>query len=461
MLDRADNQRLLQIDRLELSGLHYDAISQQVKIGDILLHKPFARIEINEDGITNLQQLVLPQAASTEPANGPVPRITIDQVRTEQGNLRFADRSLSPEFVVDIASLSGQSRHISNIPGQRSDLAFNGKVDRYAPVTIRGNTNLLIEQPVLDVAVTFSNLELTTFTPYSGTYAGYAIDKGQLSMKLNYKLQGNRLEGDNDITIKKLQLGEKIKSEQAKDMPLGLAIALLSDANGVIQMNLKVKGNLDQPNFSLGNIFWDVLGNTLRKAITSPFSLLASLTGGTEDLDELPFLLGEPALTPTQQIRLTKLAQALKERPKISMNIRGKVNFNEERPILQRQKLERALTKITGMPVDLDLLEQDPILQAALAEAYETRFNEDLGDLADRLKLDESSPALRSQAMLLLRDQQLITAKSLRNLAMRRAQNTKEYLVDTQGIAPERLFVLDSQVKEADKEAKVVLTLDN
>ncbi|MFK0665902.1 DUF748 domain-containing protein [Aeromonas salmonicida] len=461
VLDRADNQRLLQIDRLELSGLHYDGISQQVKIGDILLRKPFARIEINEDGITNLQQLVLPQAASTEPANGPVPRITIDQVRTEQGNLRFADRSLSPEFVVDIASLSGQSRHISNIPGQRSDLAFNGKVDRYAPVTIRGNTNLLIEQPVLDVAVTFSNLELTTFTPYSSTYAGYAIDKGQLSMKLNYKLQGNRLEGDNDITIKKLQLGEKIKSEQAKDMPLGLAIALLSDANGVIQMNLKVKGNLDQPDFSLGNIFWDVLGNTLRKAITSPFSLLASLTGGTEDLDELPFLLGEPALTPTLQVRLTKLAQALKERPKISMNIRGKVNFNEERPILQRQKLERALTKITGMPVDLDLLEQDPILQAALAEAYEARFNEELGDLADRLKLDEESPALRSQAMILLRDQQLITAKSLRNLAMRRAQNTKEYLVDTQGIAPERLFVLDSQVKEADKEAKVVLTLDN
>ena len=461
VLDRADNQRLLQIDRLELSGLHYDGISQQVKIGDILLRKPFAHIEINEDGITNLQQLVLPQAASTEPANGPVPRITIDQVRTEQGNLRFADRSLSPEFVVDIASLSGQSRHISNIPGQRSDLAFNGKVDRYAPVTIRGNTNLLIEQPVLDVAVTFSNLELTTFTPYSSTYAGYAIDKGQLSMKLNYKLQGNRLEGDNDITIKKLQLGEKIKSEQAKDMPLGLAIALLSDANGVIQMNLKVKGNLDQPDFSLGNIFWDVLGNTLRKAITSPFSLLASLTGGTEDLDELPFLLGEPALTPTQQIRLTKLAQALKERPKISMNIRGKVNFNEERPILQRQKLERVLTKITGMPVDLDLLEQDPILQAALAEAYEARFNEELGDLADRLKLDEESPALRSQAVILLRDQQLITAKSLRNLAMRRAQNTKEYLVDTQGIAPERLFVLDSQVKEADKEAKVVLTLDN
>ncbi len=464
VLDRADNQRLLQIEQLQLSGLHYDGISQQMKIDDILLRKPFARIEINEDRVTNVQQLLLPQpaTATAKPASsGPAPRVSIAQVRTEQGNLRFADRSLSPEFVVDIASLSGQSRHISNIPGQRSELAFNGKVDRYAPVTIRGGTNLLIEQPVLDVAVTFNNLELTTFTPYSSTYAGYAIDKGQLSMKLNYQLHGNRLEGDNDITIKKLQLGEKVKSEQAKDLPLGLAVALLSDANGVIQMNLKVKGNLDQPDFSLGNIFWDVLGNTLRKAVTSPFSLLASLAGGSEDLDELPFLPGEPDLTPTQQEKLTKLAQALKDRPKLSMNIRGKVNFNEERPILQRQKLERVLAKITGNPVDLDLLEQDPAMQSALAEAYEARFNEDLGDLADRLKLDEASPALRAQAVLLLRDQQLITAKSLRNLAMRRAQNTKEFLVDRQGIAPERLFVLDSQVREADKEAKVVLTLDD
>ncbi|MFP7409296.1 DUF748 domain-containing protein [Aeromonas veronii] len=466
VVDRADNQRLLEFNTLALTGLTYDGISQQMRIKDIALNKPFARIEINEDGTTNLQQLLLPQPAAansthaTAGSKAPDFRFTIDQLRTEQGNLRFADRSLSQDFVADIASLGGQSRHISNIPGQRSDLAFNGKVDRYAPVTIRGGTNLLVANPILDIAVAFHNLELTTFTPYSGTYAGYAIDKGQLSMKLHYKLEGNRLEGDNDITIKKLQLGEKIKSDQAKDLPLGLAIALLSDANGVIQMNLKVKGDLDQPDFSIGNIFWDVLGNTLSKAITSPFSLLASLADGTEDLDELPFLPGDPDLTPTQQEKLVKLAQALKDRPKLSMNIRGKVNFNEERPILQRQKLERVLAKLTGNQADLDLLEQNPALQEALAQAYEERFGEDLDDLADRLHLDEESAALRAQAVILLRDQQLTTAKSLRNLAMRRAQNTKEFLVDSQGIAPERLFVLDSQVKEEDKEAKVILTLD-
>ena len=150
-----------------------------------------------------------------------------------------------------------------------------------APVYIKieGKLHPLGPRLYTDIQGSAKGIELTRLTPYAARYAGYAIDKGQLSMKLNYKLQGNRLEGDNDITIKKLQLGEKVKSEQAKDLPLGLAIALLSDASGVIKMNLKVKGNLDQPDFSLGNIFWDVLSNTLSKAITSPFSLLASLAG--------------------------------------------------------------------------------------------------------------------------------------------------------------------------------------
>ena len=224
-------------------------------------------------------------------------------------------------------------------------------------------------------------------------------------------------------------------------------------------MNLKVKGNLDQPDFSLGNIFWDVLGNTLGKAITSPSP--AGLPDGRHPGSRrAPFLPGDPALTPTQQTRLATLAKALKDRPRLSMNIRGKVSFNEERPILQHQKLERALAKITGSPVDLAQLEQDPAMQSALAQAYEAKFNEDLGDLADRLQLEEGArparpggaPAAGSAAH---------HRQSLRNLAMRRAQNTKEYLVDTQGIAPERLFVLDSQVKETDKEAKVVLTLDD
>lgn len=463
----ADNQRLLQIARLELTGLHYEGISQQVKIDDILLRQPFGRIEINEDGTTNVQQLILPAPpASADKGSaivrkGPEPRLVVAQVRIQQGNLRFADRSLSQEFSADIADLNGQTLHISNIPGQRSDIAFNGKVDKYAPVTIRGGANLLIDEPELDLAVDFNNLEMTSFSPYSGTYAGYAIDKGQLTMKLNYHLVGNRLEGDNDIIIKKLQLGEKIDSDKAKDLPLGLAVALLSDANGVIKLNLKVKGNLDQPDFSLGSVFWNVLGNTLRKAITSPFSLLASLAGGAKDLDELSFQPGEYELTPGQQAKLAKLAEALKARPQLSMNIRGKVNFNQERPLLQRQKLERVLARITGSPVDLTQLGKDDVMQAALAQAYQERFKEDLVALADRLGLAANSMALRDQAVILLRDQQLITAKSLRNLAMARARNTKTYLVDTQAITQDRLFVLDSQVKEADKSAKVVLTLDN
>ena len=149
--------------------------------------------------------------------------------------------------------------------------------------------------PVLDVAVAFNNLELTTFTPTPAPGRRLCHRQGAASMKLNYKLQGNRLEGTNDITIKKLQLGEKVKSEQARICPRPRHRPA-ERFERRHQMNLKVKGNLDQPDFSLGNIFWDVLGNTSARP-SPPLLLLASLTGH-KDLDELPFLPGDPAPDP-------------------------------------------------------------------------------------------------------------------------------------------------------------------
>ena len=217
MLDRADNQRLLQIENLQLSGLHYDGLSQQLRIADILLSKPYARIEINEEGSPTCSNCCCRNPPRT-PGRAPPPHIVIDQIRTAQGNLRFADRSLSPEFVVDIASLDGQSRHISNTRGSAPSSPSTARWTA-TPPSPSGGANLLIEDPVLDVAVAFNNLELTTFTPYSSTYAGYAIDKGQLSMKLNYKLQGNRLEGTTTSPSRSCNSGRRSRASRPRICP--------------------------------------------------------------------------------------------------------------------------------------------------------------------------------------------------------------------------------------------------
>lgn len=447
VVDKRDNQRLLAWQELQVERLKSDLLTLKSEIGRVLLEQPFSRLEIDKEGNTNLASLLLPNAPPRDPQSaGPTPRLHIDEVVTRQGNLRFADRRLSRDFVVDIAALNGITRNVSNIPGNRSRISLQGKVDRTAPVSIEGSANLLIEEPVLDLVANFKSLELTTFTPYSATYAGYAIDRGQVSMTLKYQLEGSRLEGSNDIRITKLKLGEKVESPQALDLPLKLAIALLSDANGVINLDLKVKGDLNQPDFKIGSLLWNVLGNTLSKAVTAPFSLLASLSGSSESLDEVQFAPGESELAPAQRERVASLADALQQRPRLGINLRGEVDKRGDLLALQRQQLENQLGKELDRSISLGDIGQDPEMQEALEDLFQTTFAGPLKEQALAHQLVPGSNGAWQWGIETLATRQEVSDKSLRRLATRRAQAIKAMFVDDYKIPPDRVFVLDSQI---------------
>ncbi|ENY70535.1 hypothetical protein G114_17876 [Aeromonas diversa CDC 2478-85] len=445
VVDKRDNQRLLAWQSLRAGPIRVDLLGMKSEIGRVMLEQPFSRLEIDKEGNTNLASLLLPGVDTREDA-GPTPRLHIDEVVTRQGNLRFADRRLSRDFVVDIAALNGVTRNVSNIAGSRSRISLQGKVDSTAPVSIEGSANLLADEPVLDLVASFKSLELTTFTPYSATYAGYAIDRGQVSMTLKYQLQGSRLEGSNDIRITKLKLGEKVESPQAMDIPLKLAIALLSDASGVINLDLKVKGDLNQPDFKIGSLLWNVLGNTLSKAVTSPFSLLASLAGSSESLEEVRFTPGESELAPAQRERIASLAGALRQRPQLGINLRGEVDRKGDLLALQRQQLENQLGKELERSVSLSEIGQDPELQEALESLFESTFNDPLGAQALTHQLVPGSNGAWRWGIETLATQQAVSDKSLRRLATRRAQTIKTMFVDDYDIPPDRVFVLDSQI---------------
>lgn len=459
VVDKRDNLRLLSWQKMTMNNLKADLRQLRVEIDKVLLEQPYSRIEIDKDGSTNLQTLLLPAAPSGS-SQGPEPQLTVDEVVTRQGNLRFADRRLSRDFVVDIAALNGSTRHISNIPGHRADIALQGKVDRYAPVTIAGSANLLVDKPVLDMTASFKNLELTTFTPYSATYAGYAIDKGQLSMRLKYQLQGSTLEGSNDIRINKLQLGDKVESPEALDLPLKLAVALLADSDGVISLDLKVKGDLDNPDFSVGSLLWNVVGNTLRKAVTSPFSLLASLAGSHEELDEIRFNPGDITLPEAQAPRIASLASALRQRPQLALNLRGEVDRGGDLQALQRMQLENQLGKELERSISLEQIGQDPQLQDALDSLYASTFAQSIDALAFAHQLVPGSQSAWQLGIDTLAAKQPVSDKSLRRLATLRAQAIKTKFVENYDISPERIFVLDSKPGDAKSQARVLFSTE-
>ncbi|MBK8288254.1 MAG: DUF748 domain-containing protein [Cellvibrionales bacterium] len=250
VLEKGKNRNLLSWNSLDVSGISYLMQENVLRVDKISLDHPDTGFVINADGSTNIQDLLLPQPAS-KTSSDPM-RMNLGKIEIKNANLGFADLSMKPNFKVAMHQLSGNIDGLSSDPKTQASVNLKGKVDRYAPVTIKGKVNPLAAKPSLDMHMAFSNLELTTFTPYSGVYAGFKIERGQLSLDIDYKMVDNKIQGKNRIVMDQLQLGNPVESNKAVNLPLRLAVALLKDENGVIDLGFEVGGDLDDPQFSVG-----------------------------------------------------------------------------------------------------------------------------------------------------------------------------------------------------------------
>ena len=205
--------------------------------------------------------------ASTQPSAPAMP-MSIGTIRIIDSSVNYADFWIQPNFAVGIQMLNGTIEGLSSDPKSRAKVKLDGKVDRYAPVTINGELNVLAAAVYTDIDMSFKGLELTTMTPYSGHFAGYKIDKGKLSVDLSYKIDQRKLNAEQHFVIDQLQLGDPVDSPDAVHLPLKLAVALLKDRNGVIDLPLPITGSLDDPQFKVGPIIWHAVVNLLEKAVT-------------------------------------------------------------------------------------------------------------------------------------------------------------------------------------------------
>ena len=148
----------------------------------------------------------------------------------------------------------------------------------------------------------FNNIEMSNLTPYSGKFAGRKIDSGKLSLDLEYKIDNGQHEGDHKIVVDRIQLGENVDSPDATNLPLDLAIALMENTDGVIDIGLPVQGDLDDPKLSYGHLIGQALFNLITKIVTAPFRVLGGMIpGGADDLDTIAFEPGEYALQPPEK----------------------------------------------------------------------------------------------------------------------------------------------------------------
>ncbi|MCB1679994.1 MAG: DUF748 domain-containing protein [Halioglobus sp.] len=443
-------------DSVRWERLDVDLERRALSLAKLALNNYAGRIHIRKDGSINMQnvweqELAEPsaQAAVPDASQSPSPQessadaggaaqqpwtISLPSIVVTDSEIDFMDESLPLHFRTVIGDLNGEILDLGTATGTEARVNIEGAVDGYAPVVLSGTAEPFKSPPDLDLELRFDGVDLALLSPYSSTYAGYAIDRGLLRLDLKYSLQDSRLEGNNKVLIDQLKLGEKIDSDKAVDIPLKLALALLTDMNGVIDMEVPVKGDVDDPSFGLGSVIFKAFMNLLTKAVTAPFSLLANLVGTDQDLQRVSFASGSGELGEAARAKLDDLSEALSQRPELVLVITGRLNLDADREQLQKTVFNAQLLA-AGLPQQ-ELDNKGPQWEQFIAQRYQ-----------------EQAPASGQDVSVLEQHRQLVAAvvvpeADLLRLAEARSVAVKSYLVNERQLEADRAVIEQSSLDD-------------
>ena len=467
--DTVGQRDLLKWKIVDIKGLQYALQDQKLTINKVALQEPYVRFIINEDLTTNISELIIEQPVNPAEKNktdSPEFSTHIGRIDIKDGSANFADYSLTPNFATAMQQLNGTIGTIDNQNNSVTKIDIKGSIDRYAPVTIKGSLIPFDPLKQLDIATSFKHVELTTLTPYSGKFAGYRIQKGRLNLDLHYKITDGKLNATNQLLLEHLQLGERVDSPDAVDLPVRLAIALLKDRKGQISIDLPVQGDLNNPEFSVAPLIWQTLRNLITRAVAAPFNFIGGLvSGSSEELNEVVFGPGEFAINPDAAKGLDTLAKALADRPQLRLEVEGGSLAQLDGPILAEMRLNAAYQdfwysilqrrggKIGSSKEELEVPEKE---KAALLEGiYRTALKQQPPAEWKDLKKDQRAQKMQDAVLQSYAQSQL----GLRHLAQARANSIKEYLIEQTKLDAERVYLIDVSEGKASSNQGVISTL--
>jgi uncharacterized protein involved in outer membrane biogenesis len=350
-------KRFLSWKKLSANEIDFSLAPDRLSVREVRIAQPGSKITIFEDGSTNLAAIFeeSPKASAKKaPASKPTPKqkskkpfpVTLERVRVDNGIVDFSDLSLVIPFSTLIHDFDGTITDISTAASGRTHLAFTGRVDEFGSVKVDGALNPLQQKKFSDITVVFRNVSMTSLSPYSATFAGRKIQSGKLDLDLEYKIEDSKLKSDNKIVLDNFTLGERVESPDAVSLPLDLAVAVLTDSQGQINVSVPVEGNVDDPKFRYGKVVWEAFVTVLQRAVTAPFRMIGSVfAGGEEHPDTVLFEPGSEALPPPEKEKLKKVAEAMEKRPMLKLTIHGRFDPKRDGEALRALHVRQAVAK--------------------------------------------------------------------------------------------------------------------
>lgn len=468
-VDSVAEEDLLTWESLQLDGIQGGLGPFSLSLREIALNGVYSRIIIRPDGTLNLQNLIqkenvpsdsrpTPPAAQSVISAAPPPRrapIKIDAFTIQEGTLSFTDNHLPQRYSTTFHNLGGRVSGLSSEEVQLADVDLRGNLENLSPLRITGTVNPLRNDLFVDLKIAFQGIDLAPVTPYSGTFLGYTVEKGKLSLDLKYLIDRKKLDAENRIFIDQFTFGQKVESEKATRLPVKLGLALLKDRNGEIRLDVPVTGRTDDPKFSVWRLVFQVVRNLLVKAVTSPFSLISSLFGGGQDLSSIRFEHGLHAIPRQEQQKLTALARALLERPALRLELKGYVDREKDTEAYRAELLDRKLRNEKFLALGREGKTQERETADSiriLPEEYATYLKavyrkEKFPKPRTVIGLVKDLPPEEMRKLILTNTQ--VGEAELRALAQERVTAVASHLVGTGGIPAERVFQKNDDIFKA------------
>ncbi|TRX02685.1 DUF748 domain-containing protein [Candidatus Methylobacter oryzae] len=476
--DQVKNKDFIKWGSLALSGIDADLSANQYNAETLVIDKPYVRVVIKKDKTINFNDIMFAEPnkretgtyKSAEP-EAQKPKFRLGRIQITDGSSDFSDLSLILPFAAQVKSLDGGVSDISSERKSTIKVDLKGNAYDLAPVDVKGEINP--NQGYYNVQINFTGMPMPLISSYMVQFAGYKVEKGKMSLELNYKVADRVLTASNNILIDRFELGEKVENPNAVSLPLKLAVALMKDSDGKIRMHVPITGSLEDPKFSITHLITDALVNAISRVITSPFHALASLIGSEEDLSTISFPAGSAELDKQQIGKLDDLVKALKTRSELKLEIKGAAFQEQDWPAVSDDALYDQLKRIKAAEINQQggrkiqpeyvvISDQDyrRLMEQLFAEKFPVMVEKTLlgtlrlvGSKADT-NTDEFYAVAKDKLSAIIKPEE----QRLKNLAAERAQAIARYIVQKGGIPNERVFILDTAIDPI-REGKEIVSL--
>lgn len=469
-LTRAGKQdRLLSWSSLLLNPIELNMSPGRLEIGTITLTDPDAHIVRAADGTTNLSGLVkasdddsAPQKDSAGANDKPDFIFRVSTIQLENGQFDFADRTIEPVFTTKMQKVNGMVEGLSNVSPQKGSVRVDGQIGEGGNIKLDGSIGTLGAEDTSSLKLSLDNMAMAELSPYFGRFLGYAVDSGKLRMDLKYDITGSDIKADNHIVMDQLTLGQAVQSDEAVDVPVKLGLTLLRDTDGIIDIDLPIEGNLDDPEFRIGRVVMRTFVNLLAKAATSPFNMLGSvaeLAGlSGEELGQVEFLPGQSTLGPDEDKKLELLAKALKDKPQLLLNVRGAVAPELDGLALKSERMNASLNLSSNTPREKRVQALEGYFSQTKGQQALTRLQQSSNQTGDaRLKSADWVATLTRE----LTADVDVPPEALDRLAKARGTLLQKRLAGDYGIPDDQLFLLapsnDAKTEMSDDAIRVIV----